>query len=456
MITKFAPGHDTPIDSADAKGKVSIELQFSQEMSSCDAVTKSITIKSTVEAKNLTARVDLDSVNCGKVSDNGRIPLAGAIDSAYSWTADLIDVAEGAHAITATDAKSKSGSTGSTDRFLIRVGRRNNPVVFPSSSNYSSTLLEVDGAGDFYVHHRAPGASKWRYSTNWGSSWSTWVAYKGGSESRSKITPQQWSGARHQAWEGKHVMVQYWSEPLGSSSFLQHGDTYHTTRRFPHLYLQGPFNKWGFGTGTPNELKLVDDSTWELHYMDEWPATFQFNVWGRNPDQQPDQSWVFGDMVGQKMANRLPPHRLPDNVFNITGPPAMPALSFRLILNNGTYQVEIHPQGNMWSQIAVFIALAILPPVLAVLTTWAFFWGFYRVKVNKRGFKISNNSAGWLQPWNMLPALGRNTKSLAEPNSAGLDGTGMTAVPFAQSSEMVAFSQPPTPGIMAVSRSEGR
>jgi len=401
MITDFTPGHDTPINSAEANGVVKIGLRFSEVMESCSAVTDAITIKSTVEGTNETAKIDLSSVKCEELGNEDKPPYAGAIASRYSWTANLIEVADGIHSITVKDAKSKRGSTGSTDRFLIRVGQMDNPIVFPFKANFSSTLLEEDAVGDFYVNHRAPGASKWRYSTNWGSSWSPWGTYKGGMESRTKINILEWSGAKHQEWQGVHVMVQYWSEPLGSSSFLQRGDSYHMTRRFPHLSLQGPFNKWGFDTGIPNKLNLVENSTWELHYMDEWPATFQFNVWGVNPDGQPDQSWVFGDMIDGKIANRFPPHRLPQNVFNISGPPPMPALSYRLTLDDATYKVQIHPQGDMRSQIALFIVLAILPVIIALLATWVFYRSFYQVKINRQGFTRRHALLGW--PWGIIP-----------------------------------------------------
>ena len=168
MVTKFTPGHDTPVDSFDTKGTVEISFHFSEEMLSCAAVTEAITIKSTVEGSNETAIADENSVNYEGISDGkDELPYAGAITSSYSWTANLINVADGIHTITVIDAKSRSGSTGSTGKFLIRVGQRDNPIVFPSSSVTSKTLLEVDESGMITINHQAPGASRWRYSTNW-------------------------------------------------------------------------------------------------------------------------------------------------------------------------------------------------------------------------------------------------------------------------------------------------
>ncbi|KAK3936421.1 hypothetical protein QBC46DRAFT_357497 [Diplogelasinospora grovesii] len=454
MITKFIPGHDTPINSDDAKGTVQIGFHFSEEMFSCDAVTRAITIASTVEGNNGTASIDENSVKCSVLDNADSIPYTGVITSGYSWIANLVGVADGVHSITVTNVTTKAGSaTGTTDRFLIRVGQLDNPVVFPLTANFSSTILSEDFAG-IYVNHRAPGASKWRFSTNWGSSWSDWQPYTGGRQSTVKIKEQDWSGAPHQAWEGMHLMVQYWSAPLGSASFLQHGDNYQMERRFPHLFLQGPFNKWGYDSGIPNQLAQTKNSTWELHYMDEWPSTFQFNVWGINPDNQPDQSWVFGDVIGNGIANRLPPNRLPDNVFNITGPPPLPALSYRLVLNDATYQLEVKPQGNIWVQIVLFVALATAPLFLGFIATWAFFRSFYRVKINKRGYKKRRGILAWLWPWDGLPGSGSSHGKTAKE------------APDANMTEAIVL--PPSPGIsdshsgpelgslMAASGGEGR
>ncbi|KAK3382174.1 alpha amylase [Lasiosphaeria ovina] len=422
MITKFIPGHDTPIESDQAKGTVQIGLHFSEEMSSCDAITAAIAITSTVEGSNETAKIDSGSVKCEKLDKADALPFTGAITSGYSWTANLVGAADGVHAITVTNATSLTGSTGTTDKFLIRIGQSDNPVVFPFRANYSSTLLSQGDDGKLYVNQRAPGASKWRFSTTWGSSWSDWAPYKGGGQ-KVLINPQPWSGTSNQAWEGNHVMIQYWSQPLGSASFIQHADTFPMTRRFPHLTLQGPFNKWGYDNGIPNQLALTGNSTWELHYMDEWPSTFQFNVWGINPDDQPDQTWVFGDLIANGIANRLPPPRLPDNTFNITGPPPLPALSYRLVLNDATFQVDVLPQGHIWIQVLLFFLLPLLPLILGFLATWAFFRSFYRVTINKRGFKRPSGIKAWIWPWAGLPGAKLHLAKAKDTPAEPVDGT---------------------------------
>ncbi|KAB5532689.1 alpha amylase [Coniochaeta sp. 2T2.1] len=386
VITKFVPGHDHPVDSDTLQNSVlPVALHFSQEMD-CDTITEGILLSSVVEGSNGTASLDKKSAACKTLDGSEKESFTAAIPSVFEWSANLVGVSDGIHSLTVSNVTSKVGKvgTGSIDKFLVRVGKRDNPLIYPRSGNYSRSLLTKEG-DTMYVNHRAPGASKWRYSTNWGSSWSEWSVYKGGA---SKISNLEWHGSKKQEWDGDHVMVQYWSSIIGSSSYVVHGDSQDyqgLNRKFPHMFLQGPFNKWGYDSGVANQMKQTADHSWELHYMDEWPTTFQFNVWGINPDNQPDQSFVYGNITGRGFFNRVPPNRVQDNVFNITGPPPMPALSFRLFLNDQNGQLEMRPIGNMWVQILLFILLAIIPVITACLATWIYFTSFYQVKHNRVG-----------------------------------------------------------------------
>lgn len=396
MITKFTPGHDFSINAADANGSVDISFSFSQEMD-CEALTKAVSVTSTVEGGAGTAKLDEDSAKCTVLTDDGKPPYIGALGSKWSWTATLINVADGIHSISVVNASTKTGaSTGSTDKFLLRVGASDNPVVFPLQANYSSTLLTQSGS-DLFVNHRAAGASSWRYSTNWGSSWSEWAPYSGGKD---KITKLPWKGTALQAWDGEHVMVQYWSSPLGTSSILQQGDATPDTatakrssapskaRRFPHVFIEGDFNQFGFDAGLHNSMALqADGSTWEMHFMAEWPASVQLNIWGINPDGQPDATYVLGDVDNDGVADRLPPNAVQLNVFNATDPPPGNALSYKLRFDDATLKFDMVPQGNWWIQLLLFILLATVPVVTALAVVWIFMGSFYKVKINKVGFK---------------------------------------------------------------------
>lgn len=403
MITKFAPGHDVSIHPADDRS-VDIEFHFSREMD-CDGLTESIAISSLIEGDGGNAEIDNSTVKCTTLADDEKPPYSGAIGSRWSWSATLGNVQDGVHSITVKDAVTKDGEakTNSTDKFMIRVGPDSNPVVWPMIANYSATLL-TKSDGDLFVNHNAAGASWWRYSTNWGSSWSEWQEYTGG---RQQIKELSWSGTSAQAWSGDHVMVQYHSSPLGSSSILQQGDATTSSspsrllrrsapdtpsRRFPHLFVMGDFNQFGFDAGIANKMTARGDGEWEMHFMDEWPSSIQLNVWGVNPDGQPDRTYVLGDVDHDGVADRLAPAAQSPNYFYANASPPGSALSYKLRFDDRTLRFAFEPQGSWVLQLILFVLLAVVPVAGGLFAVWIFMGSFYKVKVNKIGFKRRGRS----------------------------------------------------------------
>lgn len=393
MVTKFLPGHDFPIlndSNNETPGSVNISLHFNVEMD-CDKLTQNIDLVSST-FDNMPPRIDVGSVTCGNMTMNERAPYVGAIASAWSWSAQLINVADGIHQIIVKDAVTADGgsSTGSTDKFLIRVGKLDNPIL-QLSANYSQNLLSRDDQGQHTVTHKAAGADMWRYSLNWGSSWSSWQDLD---QVNATLEEQSWSGTKSQEWEGSHVMVQYWSRLLGSSSFIQHGDVdFEHERRLPHLFANGPFNQFGFDAGLRNRFNFQTSGKWNWHFMNEWPATLQLNVWGMNPDGQPDQSFVYGDIDDDGVLDRLNPASLLVNGLNITSRPPSPHLAYRIEVNDGDLTYELVPVGNKWVQLALFVALWILPLVAGLVAVGVFQGSFYQIKYVSRGVGRSRLSA---------------------------------------------------------------
>ncbi|KAK3384909.1 alpha-1,3-glucan synthase [Podospora didyma] len=387
MITKFVPGHDTPIESTGKSMTVDISFQFSVAMS-CDALTDAIRINSTTEKGEIPS-IDKASVQCKNLtgSEAERAPFVGALASAFRWSAKLTNVADGVHLITVVNATTSDtrSHTNSNDPFLIRVGKADNPVVWPFRANYSSSLLVANG-DKLSVSHKAPGADKWRYSLNWGSSWSDWLPYNGGGSAT--LDRQAWEGAKHQEWEGQHVIVQYHSRLLGSSSFVQHGDSgFSSVRRFPHMWANGKFNQYGFDGGYKNALQQNGDGLWEWHYNDEWPSTVQLNVWGMNPDGQPDQTFIYGDIDKDHVLDRMPPSAMAPTVINVTDIPPYPFLSYRLVLQDATLRYALVPQGDQRVQIAFFVLMWIVPILTGLAAVFVFIGTFYKVKVVEKGIK---------------------------------------------------------------------
>ncbi|RMZ83748.1 hypothetical protein DV738_g938, partial [Chaetothyriales sp. CBS 135597] len=388
MITKFSPGHDARIlatGTANETQSVNIELEFSTDMD-CDSVTNSIQFNSTTEGTTV-PKIDSSTVRCGTMENPIIPPYVGAIASKWSWNATVLDVAQGIHAFTVRNASAADGTpTNANDRFLFRVGTKNNPLIFPQIANYSSTLLVKAEDDQLTLNHSAAGADSWRYSTNFRSSFSDWMPYTGG---QSVVKKQNWTGTSLQKWSGDHVRVEYFSRLSGSSAYVQEADSSkHSARRFPHLFLNGPYNGYGYDAGLPNEMELKDDFTWSKHWMVEWSnsgALAQLNVWGINPDGKPDQSFVLGDADGDSILDRLPPSSLTSVVLNVTRPPPRPHLGWQVVVNDGDLRFRLVPSGSMWTQLILFILLWTVPIITAAISVYVYMKGFYTVKFNQIG-----------------------------------------------------------------------
>ena len=223
-----------------------------------------------------------------------------------------------------------------------------------------------------------------RYSLNFGTTYSDWLPY--GSGANISLAPKVWSGTEAQDWEGEHVIVQYWSRLAGSSDYVQHGDVnFNQPRRLPHLFLEGVFNQYGFDAGFANTMKMGLDSIWRFDFMTEWPAKTALNVWGMNPDGQPDQTGVYGDIDGDFILDRIPPLSLIQNLINITDSPRSPYLSWQIALNDADFRFQLIPIGNRWVQLVLYILLWLIPIITGVAGVIIFMKSFYSVKFNKVG-----------------------------------------------------------------------
>ncbi|TQN65173.1 Cell wall alpha-1,3-glucan synthase ags1 [Colletotrichum shisoi] len=383
-ITKFVPGHDSRIESSNPTNTVPIEFQLSVKMD-CASFKDAVSFKSHTD-DNSVPSIDESSIKCEDISETVS-EWTAALASAWSWKADLVNVKHGVHQVTVANATVSGGGGGGsttnvTDRFLFRLGAPDNGIVFPHTANYSTSLLSRDDDGTIRIKHTSAGASQFRYSTNFESSWSDWAPY----ETETKVVKQPWSGTEDQEWKGEHVVVQYYSKLLGSSAYKVHADLdYDTPRRIPHMFAVGKFNQFGYDSGLTKALRHESESQWAWHYMDEWPNFFKFNVWGMNPDKMPDQSFIYGDVDGDHVVERLPPSSLFENAVNITAAPPKPHLAFRVVLNDATLQYQLIPQGNMWIQFVLWLLLLVAPVLSGLAAVQAFKRSFYKVKFNEHG-----------------------------------------------------------------------
>lgn len=143
--------------------------------------------------------------------------------------------------------------------------------------------------------------------------------------------------------------------------------------------MMGPFNLWGFDAGVQNEMTLNSDGLWTYDFMADWPAYVQVNLWGIDRDGQPDQSYVYGDVDGDSILDRLPPSSLASNTVNITEGPLAPYLSWRIVIDDGSRRFILLPCGSRHLQIVLLTLLWIIPPVTAVIAVVVFKRSFYQV-----------------------------------------------------------------------------
>ncbi|KAK5662545.1 hypothetical protein OQA88_8457 [Cercophora sp. LCS_1] len=380
-ITKFLPGHDYRLESSD-EGPTSVEIafQFSTEMD-CDSVLNSIEITSNSVGKT-TATLNRNSVRCRRLSPSkDNLQYVAQTPSTWEVAATINDIPDGVRRITVRNAtdSSKTLVTGSVDHFLLRVGKPDNPVIFPRHANYTQGFAK-ERDGKVYVRHKAAGATQLRCSQTWGSSWTPWLNYTG---EEFEMPPKNWTGTSLQQWAGEHVVCQYYSKLAGSSHHQQEGDVSNSTRRFPHLFVNGHFNAFGFDSGIPNQMAQISNNgntTWWIEVMAEWPTAVQFNVWGLNPDGLPDQTSLFGDVNFDFVLDRLPPGSLRQNVVNVTKSPPAPFLGWRFEVDDATMKYNMLPAGSVSRQIAIFSLMWIVPLLAGWVVVLIFTGSFYKVK----------------------------------------------------------------------------
>jgi len=395
ILTDFIPGHDTRITSSQDVGEtVHITLGFSHPMN-CASIVEQLNVESTTQA-DTDASFNSSSVQCNAVSQTPA-SFVGSISTLAVVEIDLINVHHGIHRITINNATATDGTfTNAVDHLLLRVGSAENPMVFPRTANYSSTLLQRSG-DHLQVSHNASGADLWRYSLDFGTTYSDWHPYTGG---LSTLTPPSWSGTKAQEWSGQHVIVQYWSRFAGSSDHYVHGDVDASERQFPHLFLEGPFNSFGADTGLNTKMNLKPNGFWDFDFMAEWPTSVSLNVWGVDADGKLDQTQVYGDIDGDGVLDRISPHSLVDNVINMTIPPPSSHLAYRLQVDDGALSYRLVPAGSQAYQIIVYVLLAVIPIMTAAGAVWAYMGAFYRIKFNQFGTtKMAISSlAFWKRP----------------------------------------------------------
>ncbi|KAK3069316.1 hypothetical protein LTR53_012437 [Teratosphaeriaceae sp. CCFEE 6253] len=425
VITKFLPGHDARLlstNGANEASSVDLEVRFSGEMD-CQSFQDGLSFNSTTESGQQ-ASLDSSSIECLTVDPLYESNYYGPSPSIWRARLTVNNVYDGIHMININNITSADGDThtNSNDHFMFRIGQVDNPMVYPKLANYSSTLLYKGSVAKrdatlvesgFYVSHKAAGAEMWRYSTSFGGVWSDWMNYTPGNAS---LPSQTWTGTKRQTWNGDHVKVQYWSSMAGSSDHMVEGDLAGTDgpeRRFPHFFVHGSFNQYGFDSGIPNKMHQLVNGTWAYDFMWEWPTQFQLNVWGMGANGEPDISYAYGDVDNDTVLDRISPTSLQMLVTNITNlSPQSPYLAWRILLNDADLRYYLVPVGSRYRQLALWLLLLIVPVCTAVLGVWLYTRAFYGVKFNQIGLAEKKS----IIPVGMRKAFHMNEK-VSEPET---------------------------------------
>ncbi|KAJ7063334.1 modular protein with glycoside hydrolase family 13 and glycosyltransferase family 5 domains [Mycena amicta] len=386
-LTKFTPGHDARIlVDPNNSGTQNVTFEFNTEMS-CDGVTNAITFNLSSSGHGGQVSISGKPV-CGAVSNPDPSRISGGDTSAWRWSANLANFADGILSITIANATSSTGAaTMATDTVLLRRGQANNVMIFPENEYDTDSSFGFSN-GQYTFAHKAYGAEKFRYSWNFGRNWTQWTDW----EDTTVISKSVFSDSDN-FWDGDHIMVQYWSQAAMSTAAVVHADYGYSgsKRRVPQFLARGPFNSWGFDSGISSLMTQNSDGLWELEIMASWPAFVQLNVWGFD-------DYYYGDTDGDGILDRLPPNTAAPNFLNMSAPPS-PHLAWALLVDDSNMSWSLEPRGEAVVGAIMYTLLLAIPLITGTIAALVFMWSFYGIKHNRYGVKAKSHK-------NYFPILG--------------------------------------------------
>ncbi|EPX71067.1 alpha-1,3-glucan synthase Mok13 [Schizosaccharomyces octosporus yFS286] len=373
-VTSFSPAHDARL--LNENGQQKFQIMFSEEMD-CDEISRKLSFISKTET-GTSMELDKDSVVCQRVNQSNNEYYFGYPTAKFEWSGLLKNIDDGVHQIVLPEVQTSNHLTKSDSlyRITLRFGKHDNPMVFQNATRVPDLLIEENDK--LYIKHKAAGADLFRYSFDFGLSWSEWEHYQG---SFTECTLFARNISR-KTWVGHHVSVQYWNRITASPNHIQEGSI-GKLGSFPHLYMNGPYNEWGFDAGIPNKLKFNDDFTWRKSIISEiFPSKLQFNVYNVDEYGRPDQKRVYGSNGNSSVLSRLPPSELKESVVLIQTPPPKSYLSWEVVVDDLNRSFKFLPKGSSTVSIIFFVTFATTPLLSAILTVWGFKSYFYKVRLN--------------------------------------------------------------------------
>lgn len=290
-------------------------------------------------------------------------------------------------------------------KFIIRVGSENNPIVFPHMNNFSYTLLEKSSDG-YTLNHAAIGSDLFRYSPDYGKTWSSW-------ENFAPLSYLKKDSFKNKKPE--HVIVDYWCKKCKSVSARVYGELSNMPSIFPNLFVQGEYNMHGLDQAIDNKMTKIKNG-FVFPFVWNFPTELVFDIWG-------DGSVTFGDIDEDGVLDRLPPNSQLQANIKLSSPP-QDFVGWTIIIGDD-FKVKLEPSGSWVKSIVVFLILLICPIFGAFVVIYAFRKVSYAVIINisgndspKAGAKSNKNVMDFMD---LSRVLSSNTESgktvLFKPNN---------------------------------------
>jgi alpha-1,3-glucan synthase len=378
-ITRVEPTHDQRIELTQSSSiTVPVSFSFSRE-APCDSILQHVKVTSYSGA---TPRFDTNSIRCSTL--NTTSSPYGVPQGVMRWSATLTGVTEGVYQLEVERAVAFGNSTlFAPFKSMFRVGTKNNVIVFPKVANYSTTLLNYSD-GRYQLRHTAVGANQFRYSLDFGKTWTRWSPYE---------TTTNVAFPRSQ-YDRRVARVQYWCEACGSSAFVVHSEWNVTGNQpvqeskyftFPSFHLLGEFNQYGNDGAYPISMKKVNGE-WEFSLVWHFPTNVTLDVYL-------DAKFVYGDVDGDKVIDRLPPNAQDLNSIVLPVPPSG-YTGWIIRVNDRSHRYYLIPIGSAFVATLYWGIIAFACPAFGCLAVYLFLTKFHKVKKNILGRKEADMSFG--------------------------------------------------------------
>ncbi|KAJ3745953.1 hypothetical protein EV360DRAFT_90027 [Lentinula raphanica] len=196
--------------------------------------------------------------------------MSGILQTICTWNAPLVGLPDGALENQVLNPASMGGvATGATDHLLLRIGLPNNGMIFPENDNSSALVVSANtsASNTFSYTYSAFGADSFRYSLDFGITWTNWTDWEDMTINTDDFWKKQNNGDvmgvenMKVFWDDVHLIVQYWSQSTLSSAVIAHADSGgHTgpARRLPGFLAREDFNEWGNNLGVNSQFTLAE------------------------------------------------------------------------------------------------------------------------------------------------------------------------------------------------------